>query len=187
MNPNQIAILVDSCTDVPEASLQQHGIYWVPITIIYKDREYRDKIDITAQEVYDRLEVEVPRTSQPNGDAVREALERIRQDGFSRVLIITIAGALLGHLANQAWGTNFWFLNVGAPDSPLEAIQYVAGPFHVPGADRGHARRLDSPPPALDAPRTRPAPVTLRLDSRSYSVSISPNDNFCAATDPSTS
>lgn len=96
MNPNQIAILVDSCTDVPEASLQQHGIYWVPITIIYKDREYRDKIDITAQEVYDRLEVEVPRTSQPNGDAVREALERIRQDGFSRVLIITIAGALSG-------------------------------------------------------------------------------------------
>lgn len=104
-----------------------------------------------------------------------------------RVAVITIAGALLGHLTNQAWGTNFWFLNVGAPDSPLEAIQYVAGPFHVPGADRGHARRLDPPPPALDAPRTRPAPVTLRLDSRSYSVSISPNDDFCAATDPSTS
>ena len=59
MNPNHIAILVDSCTDVPEKYLQQHGMYSVPITIIYKDHEYRDKIDISAQEVSRPAEVEV--------------------------------------------------------------------------------------------------------------------------------
>jgi len=87
MNPNKIAILVDSCTDVPEEYLQQHGIYSVPITIIYQDREYKDKIDITAQEVYDRLEIEVPRTSLPDSESVRQAMHQIRQDGFNNVLV----------------------------------------------------------------------------------------------------
>jgi uncharacterized membrane protein YwaF len=49
-----------------------------------------------------------------------------------RVAAITVTGALVGHLANQAWGTNFWFLNAGAPDSPLEVIQQVAGQWYVP-------------------------------------------------------
>lgn len=96
MNPNQIAILVDSCTDVPEEYLQQHGIYSVPITIIYQDREYKDKIDITAQEVYDRLEIEVPRTSLPDSESVRQAMHQIRKDGFTNLLVVTIAGALSG-------------------------------------------------------------------------------------------
>jgi hypothetical integral membrane protein (TIGR02206 family) len=49
-----------------------------------------------------------------------------------RVTILTAVFASLGFAANQLWGTNFWFLNAGAPGSPLEAINAVAGPFYIP-------------------------------------------------------
>ena len=49
-----------------------------------------------------------------------------------RVAVLTAVFATLGFLANRAWGTNFWFLDTGAPGSPLEGIQTLAGPFYVP-------------------------------------------------------
>jgi uncharacterized membrane protein YwaF len=49
-----------------------------------------------------------------------------------RVVVIAAVGCLIGFSANQAFGTNFWFLNAGAPGSPLEPIQAFAGSFYVP-------------------------------------------------------
>jgi len=94
MNPQKIAILVDSCTDVPQDFIKQHGIYFVPIKIIYRDREYEDNIDITPQEVYDRLETEVPHTSSPEGGSINAAFERIASDGYKKVICINISSAL---------------------------------------------------------------------------------------------
>lgn len=94
MNPQKIAILVDSCTDVPQDFIKQHGIYFVPIKIIYRDREYEDSIDITPQEVYDRLETEVPHTSSPEGGSINAAFERIASDGYKKVICINISSAL---------------------------------------------------------------------------------------------
>jgi hypothetical integral membrane protein (TIGR02206 family) len=45
-------------------------------------------------------------------------------------MVVVCVGLSL--LANQAWGTNFWFLNTGSPGSPLEPIQQLAGPFYLP-------------------------------------------------------
>lgn len=51
---------------------------------------------------------------------------------LGRVAVLVAVFATIGHLANQAWGTNFWFLNAGAPGSPLEGIQALAGDLYVP-------------------------------------------------------
>lgn len=96
MNPQKIAILVDSCTDVPQEYIDRHHIYFVPITIIYRDREYKDKLEITAQEVYDRLETEIPRTSLPSSESIVEAYRQIAEDGYEKLIVITIASALSG-------------------------------------------------------------------------------------------
>jgi len=51
---------------------------------------------------------------------------------LGRVAVMVATFATLGYLANLVWHTNFWFLNVGAPGSPLEGIQMVAGNLYVP-------------------------------------------------------
>ena len=96
MNPQKIAIMTDSCTDVPQELVEQYQMYVVPMRVIYHDREYTDKVDITPQQVYDRLEEVVPHTSLPSIDTVCDALSRIEQAGYEHVIAVSISGALSG-------------------------------------------------------------------------------------------
>ncbi|HIZ53007.1 MAG TPA: DegV family protein [Candidatus Enterococcus avicola] len=96
MNQEKIALLVDSGTDVPQDVMERYGIYMIPLQIIYKERTYTDKVDITPEEVYRRLEEEVPSTSLPNGAQIQKVLEKIKEDGYEKLLIVTISSGLSG-------------------------------------------------------------------------------------------
>lgn len=96
MNEQKIAILTDSCTDVPQEMIAHYGMFVVPMRVIYHDQEYTDKVDITPQQVYDRLEEEVPHTSLPSIETVCDALRQIEQQGYAHVIAISISGALSG-------------------------------------------------------------------------------------------
>ncbi len=96
MNKQKIAIITDSCSDVPQTDIDRYGMYMVPMRVVYHDREYADKLEISPQEVYDRLEEEVPHTSLPSMETVHETLERIKADGYEHVLAISISSALSG-------------------------------------------------------------------------------------------
>lgn len=96
MNPNKIAVLVDSCTDVSPEQIKEYGMYFVPVNIIFSDGEYRDKVDISIEEIYDRLPTEIPRTSLPGGDVILETLNQIKSDGYEKLIIVSISSALSG-------------------------------------------------------------------------------------------
>ena len=96
MNQEKIALLVDSGTDVPQDVMERYGIYMIPLQIIYKERTYTDKVDITPEEVYRRLEEEVPSTSLPDGAQIQKVLEKIKEDGYDKLLIVTISSGLSG-------------------------------------------------------------------------------------------
>lgn len=96
MNKEKIALLVDSGTDVPMEIMTQYGMYMLPLQIIYKDRTYTDKVDITAEEIYQRLPQEIPSTSLPDGEAINKIFEQIKADGYEKVLAITISSGLSG-------------------------------------------------------------------------------------------
>lgn len=96
MNQEKIALLVDSGTDVPQDVMDRYGIYMIPLQIIYKQRTYTDKVDITPEEVYRRLEEEVPSTSLPEGAQIQIVLEKIKEDGYEKLLIVTISSGLSG-------------------------------------------------------------------------------------------
>jgi DegV family protein with EDD domain len=96
MNSEKIAILVDSGCDVPDTFLQAENLYMIPLKIIYKDAEYTDKLDITAEEIYEKLPTEIPKTSLPEGSFITAIFEKIMADGFEKVLVITISSGLSG-------------------------------------------------------------------------------------------
>lgn len=93
---NKIAILVDSGTDVPQEIIDMFNIYVIPLKIIYKDREYTDKVDITPEEIYKRLPEEIPGTSLPDGESITKIFDQIKNDGYDKVLAITISSGLSG-------------------------------------------------------------------------------------------
>lgn len=96
MTKEKIALLVDSGTDVPQEIVAANHMYTIPLKIIYKDREYTDKVDITPEEIYAKLSQEIPSTSLPDGDTINKIFDQIKADGFTHVLAITISGGLSG-------------------------------------------------------------------------------------------
>ena len=42
MNKEKIAVLVDTCCDVPQTFVEQYHMYVIPLKVVYKDAEYLD-------------------------------------------------------------------------------------------------------------------------------------------------
>ena len=95
MNSQRIAILTDSGTNTPQSFVQEHDVRVVPLLINYKDGScYRSGVDITTREVIDRFSEEIPTTSLPSPQQIKEALEQARDDGYACGVFITISATL---------------------------------------------------------------------------------------------
>lgn len=93
---SKIAIITDSSCDLPKDLIAKLGVEVVPLRVIYKSGEYRDGIDIEPSEVYNRLEEEVPTTSMPSPEDIYAAFEKVRNQGFTHCLVITLSSGLSG-------------------------------------------------------------------------------------------
>lgn len=92
----KIALLVDSAMDLPPEIIKKPGVYVIPLSVIYSEGVYVDKVTITSKEIYARLGEEVPSTSLPDGKSISKILEKICNDGFTHLIISTISGGLSG-------------------------------------------------------------------------------------------
>lgn len=96
MNKQKIAVMCDSCSDVPKEYIDKYHIFVLPLKVIYKDKEYLDGVTITPDEVYKSMENEIPSTSLPDGNLVKECFEKIRNEGYEKVIVVTLSSGLSG-------------------------------------------------------------------------------------------
>lgn len=97
MNPQKIAILADSCCDIPVRQAEGTDLFLVPLRILAQDGEHADGVDIFAPDVYRRLAAgESLKTSLPSGLAVEQTLDRIRSLGYEKVLALMLSSGLSG-------------------------------------------------------------------------------------------
>lgn len=96
MNMHKIALLTDSCADIPPHFQKKHNIFVVPLKLIFSDGEFSDGVDITPTEVYRRLRAEMPKTTLPSGESVESAFAAIKKAGYTKVLAINFSSGLSG-------------------------------------------------------------------------------------------
>ncbi len=143
MNKEKIAILVDSCVDVPAKLIEKYGMYVAPLKIIYKDREYSDGVDITADEVYAGLTTEIPTTSLPEGEKIQELFDQIKADGYEKVLAVSISGGISGTynairvIGEQQEDLEVFALDtrnigIGSGFNAIQAAEYIEGGMDFP-------------------------------------------------------
>jgi len=95
-----ISIVTDSACDLPDVIIRAHGIHVVPLTLIYGDQVYRDRIDISAEDFVARMRNgEQGTTSQPAPAAFLEHFGKAAQDGENVVGVI-LGSALSGTFAS---------------------------------------------------------------------------------------
>ena len=92
----KIALITDSACDLDLNTLKENNINLLPLRIIYSNGDYRDRIDISPQEVYDNLEKEVPKTSLPSAQETEEILNKLEEEGYTHVICISISSGLSG-------------------------------------------------------------------------------------------
>lgn len=95
MNKHEkIAVVADSCCDVPKNVAEKYDIRILPIHIIYPEGDYLDGVTIQAETIYDRFPDEIPNTSMPSLLEAQEFLEGLAEEGFTHVIATCISDHL---------------------------------------------------------------------------------------------
>lgn len=94
-----VRILCDSCVDLPSTILQQRSIFSIPMTVAFGDKSYKDGVDLTPTEFYQKLRstTALPSTSQISpaeySEAFRQALA-----GADAVVYVGLSSGLSGSM-----------------------------------------------------------------------------------------
>lgn len=93
---NKIAIITDTTCDLPNEIIEKYNLNVLPFRIIYKDREYRDKFEITPEQVYNNFSTEIPTSSMPSMDDMEKMFSDLEDKGYTEVIAIVLSTGLSG-------------------------------------------------------------------------------------------
>jgi DegV family protein with EDD domain len=92
----KIALITDTAADLHEDIIKKYNIHVLPFRIIYKDREYKDGVEITPKEVYDNLDKEVPTSSLPSMQDMEDTFTKLEEEGYTNAIAVTLSTGLSG-------------------------------------------------------------------------------------------
>lgn len=95
-NYEKIALVTDSSSDLPKEIIEKYNIHTIPLKIIYSDREYDDGVNIQPEEVYEKFDQEIPKTSMPSQSDIMKIFDRLRDEGYKKILSIHLSCNLSG-------------------------------------------------------------------------------------------
>lgn len=92
----KIRIVTDSGSDLSDEEISNLGILIVPLSIRFGEEELIDRIELGADEFYDRMNnsEDVPQTAAPSPGAFITAFEECFEQGAETVICINMSGEL---------------------------------------------------------------------------------------------
>jgi len=92
-----IRIITDSTSDISFTEAEKMGVTVVPLKVLFGENEYREGIEITIDDFYEKLvrAEKLPTTSQPSPDDFREYFQQAKETGDS-VIVLLIASKFSG-------------------------------------------------------------------------------------------
>ena len=100
-----IGLVTDSVADLPQELIDKYQIHVIPIHILFGDSVYLDKITLSAEQFYKKLNVatEYPTTAMPSFNAIKNLFDSIASY-YENVLVVTVSSKLTGlfNLASRA-------------------------------------------------------------------------------------
>ena len=95
-------LVSDSTASLSKEFVQKHGIRVVPLYINMGDTTYRDAVDITAQEFYQRLPDcnPLPTTSQPSAGDLAAVYRDLAEKGATSIISVHLSSGISGTVAS---------------------------------------------------------------------------------------
>lgn len=134
-----IRIITDSASDMVDS--KRSDVTFLPLRVIFGDTEYRDGIDITRKEFYEKLVEgdEIPKTSQITPFEFGEAIKATREAGED-VLVITLSSKLSGTYQSAAVAASEYDEGVAVVDSANVSVgEYILVEYAIRLKDEGRS------------------------------------------------
>jgi len=92
-----VKVVTDSTADLPDQLVQELGITVVPVYVRFGDKVYRDRVDISEDEFYERLTHDPvhPNTTQPTPQDFADAYQKLSQEAEG-IISIHVSSKLSG-------------------------------------------------------------------------------------------
>ena len=97
MSKQKIAVLTDSTAYLPENVLDELNIHVIPLTINWGEKVYFDRVDISPNEFYKKLQVEkeLPKTSQATVGEFKEMYDALAAE-YEGIVAVLLSSGLSG-------------------------------------------------------------------------------------------
>lgn len=94
----KIAILVDSGSDLSLDYIREEGFYYLPLYVNLDGKFLKDRLEISPEDFYSWIKTnnKLPKTSMPSPGDINELLEKIKEDGYEKVICINIGNKFSG-------------------------------------------------------------------------------------------
>ncbi|MDY0210921.1 MAG: DegV family protein [Acholeplasma sp.] len=93
----KVAVITDSGSNLSQTFVKKHdNLYVVPLNILINGKSFKDQIEISPKEVYEKLDSHQVSTSLPDTKDLETILEKVKKEGYEAVLVINISSGLSG-------------------------------------------------------------------------------------------
>ena len=95
---SKIGLLVDSTCDLPIEQLEQRGIFFVPLHVIFGSEEYLDMVELSSENFFKKLITSKfhPTTSLPSPQKILGVFEEARDQGIDILYSLLVSSKLSG-------------------------------------------------------------------------------------------
>jgi len=121
----KIAIVTDSTAYLAQNICDRLHIKVAPISVAFGDQQYRERVDISDAEFYERLKTEkvFPTTAPPSMGVMGELYHSLAEAGYEEVVSIHLSGGISGFINNlRAFAAGITEINVHVVDAQI-AVQ----------------------------------------------------------------
>lgn len=119
-----IALITDSTCDIPEPLRKKYNIFIVPLTIVWGQEQFLDRINLPAEEFYVRLAKDSikPTTSQPTPKEFLDKFRLAREQGADEIVCIVIASSQSGTIGSARMAAEGFEIPVHIYDSKSNSM-----------------------------------------------------------------
>lgn len=94
---DKILIVTDTTSSMDKKRAAEEGIELLSLSVIIDGIEYKDQVDISTGELYERLKLgALPSTSQPNTGYIMTKMQEWAENGYDQIIVLCCSSDLSG-------------------------------------------------------------------------------------------
>lgn len=123
----KIAWITDTAAQLDEAFIRKYDVHVLPLSVVFSEGSYRESIDLTQQEFYDKLQgAKVsPKTSQPAIGEMLALYEKLEAEGYDFAIAVHLSSGLSGTIETARTAAGMTDFKVYPIDSKIGSFPMV--------------------------------------------------------------